>query len=158
MFLTTEFNAGTAAIGAGVSIIAILIFILIYALDFFFTMYIYNNVAPKGSNAIRIICTSLICFAFNIVVTYIYSIINQQQGPVFTTQEVVGWLIDAFIGVLIAKVCTDRFRGSLWTKSFKGAILYIVVSIIIFVIFTVIFAGTIAGGFLPAAIQSGSAA
>ena len=154
MFLTTEFNAGTAAMGAGAAVLLMLFIVIIYALDFLFTMFIYNNVAPKGNNAIRLICTGLICFALNIVFTYIYTLINKTQGPVFTSSSVVGWLIDAFIGVVIAKFCTDKFRGSLWTKSLKGAVLYIVITIVVTLILAVIFGGAMVGGYLPAAIQS----
>ena len=154
MFLTTEFNAGTAAMGAGAAVLLMVFIVIIYALDFLFTMFIYNNVAPKGSNAIRLICTGLICFALNIVFTYIYTLINKTQGPVFTTSSVVGWLIDAFIGVVIAKFCTDKFRGSLWTKSLKGAVLYIVITIVVTLILAVIFGGAMVGGYLPAAMQS----
>ena len=154
MFLTTEFNAGTAAMGAGAAVLLLVFIVIIYALDFLFTMFIYNNVAPKGSNAIRLLCTGLICFALNIVFTYIYTLINKTQGPVFTTSSVVGWLVDAFIGVVIAKFCTDKFRGSLWTKSLKGAVLYIVITIVVTLILAVIFGGAMVGGDLPAAMQS----
>ena len=158
MFLTTEFNAGTAAMGAGAAVLIMAFVVIIYALDFLFTMFVYNNVAPKGSNALRLICTALICFAINIVITYIMTIVNKTQGPVFTTSSVVGWLVDAFIGVAIAKFCTDKFRGTLWTKSLKGAVLYIVITIVVTLIFALIFGGAMVGGYLPAAMQSGTAA
>lgn len=154
MFLTTEFNAGTAAIGAGAAILLMVIVVIIYALDFLFTMYVYNNIAPKGSNALRLLCTALICFALNIIFTYIGAVINKTQGPVFTAGSVVQWFVDAFIGVAIAKFCTDKFRGSLWTKSLKGAVLYIVISIVVTVILAAIFGGAMVGGLLPAAMQS----
>ena len=158
MFLTTEFNAGTAAMGAGAAILIMAFIVIIYALDFLFTMYIYNNVAPKGSNAIRLLCTGLICFALNIVFTYISAVINKTQGPIFTTTSVISWLVDAFVGVVIAKFCTDKFRGSLWTKSLKGAVLYIVITIVVTAVLALIFGGAMVGGLLPAAMQSGTAA
>lgn len=157
MFLTTEFNAGTAAMGAGAAVLLMVFIVIIYALDFLFTMFIYNNVAPKGSNAIRLICTGLICFALNIVFTYISAVINKTQGPIFTTTSVISWLVDAFVGVVIAKFCTDKFRGTLWTKSLKGAVLYLVISVIVTLILGIIFGGAMVGGYLPAAMQ-GSAA
>ena len=154
MFLATEFNAGTAAMGAGAAVLLIIFVVIIYALDFLFTMFVYNNVAPKGSNAVRLLCTGLICFALNIVFTYISAVINKTQGPIFTTTSVISWLVDAFVGVIIAKYCTDKFRGTLWTKSLKGAVLYLVISIVVTAVLALIFGGAMVGGLLPAAMQS----
>ena len=83
MFLTSGFNAGTAAMGAGVAILILLFIVIIYALDFLFTMFVYNNIAPKSSNLVRILCTGLICFAVNIVITYIISLVNKTGVPAF---------------------------------------------------------------------------
>ena len=157
MFLTTEFNAGTAAMGAGAAVLLMAFVVIIYALDFLFTMFVYNNVAPKGSTVIRILCTALICFAINIVISYFAALINKTEGPAFTTNTVIQWLVDAIIGVVIAKYCTDKFSGSLWTKSLKGAVLYLVISIVVTAVLALIFGGAMVGGLLPAAMQ-GSAA
>lgn len=153
MFLTDGFNAGTAAMGAGVAILILLFIVIIYALDFLFTMFVYNNIAPKSSNIVRILCTGLICFAVNIVITYIMSLVNKTGAPAFTLEVAIQWLVDAVIGVVIAKFCTDRFNGSLWTKSLKGAVLYLVISVVLTIIFAAIFGGAVVGGFLPAAMQ-----
>ena len=153
MFLTSGFNAGTAAMGAGVAILILLFIVIIYALDFLFTMFVYNNIAPKGSALTRILCTGLICFALNIVISYVVSLINKTGMPAFSLEVAIQWLVDAVIGVAIAKFCTDRFNGSLWTKSLKGAVLYLVISVVLTIIFAAIFGGAVVGGFLPAAMQ-----
>lgn len=153
MFLTAGFNAGTAAVGAGVAVLLLVFLVIIYALDFLFTMFVYNNIAPKSSNFIRILCTGIVCFVINIVISYISSLINKTAGPAFTLEVAIQWLVDAIIGVAIAKFCTDRFNGSLWTKSLKGAVLYLVISVVLTIIFAAIFGGAVVGGFLPAAMQ-----
>ena len=153
MFLTSGFNAGTAAMGAGAAILILVFIVIIYALDFLFTMFVYNNIAPKGSALTRILCTGLICFALNIVISYVVSLINKTGMPAFSLEVAIQWLVDAVIGVAIAKFCTDRFNGSLWTKYLKGAVLYLVISIVITIIFTAIFGGALIGGLLPAAMQ-----
>lgn len=157
MFLTSGFNAGTAAMGAGVAVLLLVFIVIIYALDFLFTMFVYNNIAPKSSNFIRILCTGIVCFVINIVISYISSLINKTGMPAFSLEVAIQWLVDAIIGVAIAKFCTDRFNGSLWTKSLKGAVLYLVISVILTIIFAAIFGGAVVGGFLPAAMQGAAA-
>ena len=65
MFLTSGFNAGTAAMGAGVAILLLVLIVIIYALDFLFTMFVYNNIAPKSR--FDLFCCKYCNYVYNII-------------------------------------------------------------------------------------------
>lgn len=139
-----------AAVGIGLVVIVLLFIVILQTIDFLLTMLVYNHVAPKENPALRILITGVIFFILNIIINFIVSKTNT-SGTVqtITWQTVLVSLIDSIIGVFIAKICTERFKGSLLSKSFKGALIYIAVSIVFFVIISLIFGGALLGYIMP---------
>lgn len=155
MFLSSEVTFSWTGAGVGVAavIIGILFIVIFQTLDFLLTMFVYNRVATRSSSFVRVILTAAIFFALNIVVNFISAKVNGVNEQVFTSGTVISAFVDAVVGVLIAKFCTERFKGTMLAKSFKGALLYILISIVIFFIFTLIFGGAFIGGIMPGAMQ-----
>lgn len=138
------------ALGIGIVLMLLLLVIIIQTIDFFLTMFVYNHVATQENTAVRVLSTGVIFFILNIVVNFIVSQLNTNLSQqTITWQTVFVSLIDSIIGVFIAKICTERFNGSMLSKSFKGALIYIAVSIVFFVIIGLLFGGALIGYIMP---------
>lgn len=139
-----------AALGIGLVLMALIFLIILQTVSFLLTMLVYNHVAPKENTALRVLITGVIFFILNIIVNFIVSKTNSSAGTqTITWQTVLISLVDSILAVFIAKICTERFKGSLLTKSFKGALIYIAVSIVFFVIMGFLFGGALLGYIMP---------
>ena len=138
-----------AAIGATFVIVILLCVLVIQTIDFLLTMFVYNHVAPKSNTFLRVLVTALIFAAINLLLSFAVGQMNTEYAKPITVSTVVVGIVDAIVGVLIAKLCTETFKGSLLVKSFKGALLYIPMSIGITVILLFIFGTTFIGAILP---------
>lgn len=139
-----------AALGIGLVLIALIFLIILQTISFLLTMLVYNHVAPKENAALRVLITGVIFFILHIIVNFIVSKTSSNPNmQSITWQTVFISLVDSIIGVFIAKICTERFKGSMLTKSFKGALIYIAVSIVFFVIMGIIFGGALLGYIMP---------
>ena len=156
MFLSSEFSFSWTGAGVGIAavVIGFLLIVLGLTISFLLTMFVYNHVAPRGSVSIRVIATAAILFAVSIVVNFIGAKINGVSEQVFTSGSIISAFVNSIVSVLVAKFCTERFKGSTFAKCFKGALLYILIAVIIFAIMALIFGGAFVGGILPGAMQA----